>query len=229
MKIDILTLFPNMFTDFLNESIMKRAIESGKVEITVHNLRDYSEDPHKKVDDTPFGGGPGMVLMPQPVFDAVAALKTEDTYVILLSPQGSTWSQKTAYAYSFKTHLLMICGHYEGFDERIRSLVDAEVSIGDYVLTGGELPAMVMTDSIVRLIEGVIQKESHMQDSFYQNLLDYPNYTKPQNFRGMKVPDVLISGHHENIRKWRYQEQLKRTQLRRPDLMEKRITDENKL
>lgn len=222
MKIDILTLFPDMFDGFLSESIIKRAITSKQVEIRIHNIRDYSLDKHKKVDDYGFGGGMGMVLMPQPIFDAVESLKKSYSKVILLTPQGTPYSQSLAYDLSLEKHIILICGHYEGFDERIRSLADLEISIGDYVLTGGELPSMVITDSIVRLIDGVIKKESHEFDSFKDNLLDYPVYTKPVDFRGMKVPDVLLSGHHENIKKWRYSEQLKKTQERRPDLLEKR-------
>ncbi len=222
LKIDILTLFPHMFDGFVSESIIKRAIEKGKVEIQVHNIRDYSKDPHKKVDDYAFGGGSGMVLMPQPIFDAVEAIKTENSKVILLTPQGKVFKQSDAQVLSLETHLIFICGHYEGFDERIRTLADLELSIGDYVLTGGELPAQVISDSIIRLLDGVITKESHELDSFQEPLLDYPTYTKPQEFRGMKVPDVLLSGHHEKIREWRREQQLERTRKRRPDLLEKR-------
>ena len=222
LKIDILTLFPHMFDGFVSESIVKRAIEKGKVEIQVHNIRDYSKDPHKKVDDYAFGGGSGMVLMPQPIFDAVEAIRTENSKVILLTPQGKVFKQSDAQVLSLETHLILICGHYEGFDERIRTLADLELSIGDYVLTGGELPAQVISDSIIRLLDGVITKESHELDSFQEPLLDYPTYTKPQEFRGMKVPDVLLSGHHEKIREWRREQQLERTRKRRPDLLEKR-------
>ena len=221
MKIDILTLFPHMFDNFLDESIIKRAIVSKKVDINIHNIRDYSKDPHKKVDDYSFGGGAGMVLMPQPIFDAIDALKKEDSKVILMTPQGVTYSQKKALELSGFNHLIIICGHYEGFDERIRTIVDYEISIGDYVLTGGELPSMIITDSIVRLLDNVINTESHINDSFTNNLLDYPVYTKPADFRGLKVPEVLLSGHHKNINEWRKNEQLKRTKLRRPDLLEK--------
>lgn len=222
MKIDILTLFPHMFDGFLTESIIKRALENKKVEIQTINFRDYSLDPHKRVDDYSFGGGCGMILTPQPIFDCIEHIRTDDSYVILLTPQGKTHTQKMAHMLSKKKHLIFICGHYEGFDERIRTLADIELSIGDYVLTGGELASMVITDSIVRLLDGVITKESHINDSFEDNLLDYPVYTKPQDFRGMKVPDVLLSGHHENIRKWRLEQQVKRTRERRPDLLEKR-------
>lgn len=221
MKIDILTLFPSMFDGFLHESIIKRAIEKGKVEVNIYNIRDYSKDPHKKVDDYQFGGGSGMVLMPQPIFDAVEDLKKEDTFVILMSPQGVPYKQKIAHELSHKKHILIICGHYEGFDERIRSLADMEISIGDYILTGGELASMVVSDSIIRLLDEVITKESSENESFENHLLDYPVYTKPVDFRGMKVPDVLLSGHHENIRKWRLEQQMNRTQERRPDLLEK--------
>lgn len=222
MKIDILTLFPNMFDGFKSESIIKRAIEKNLVEINIHNIRDYSTDSHKKVDDYSFGGGKGMVLMPQPIFDAVENLRKEESKVILMTPQGIKYDQKRAYDLSKEKHLIIICGHYEGFDERIRSIVDLEISIGDFVLTGGEIPSMVISDSIIRLLDGVIVKESHEFDSFNNNLLDYPVYTQPADFRGMKVPDVLLSGHHANINRWRLEEQLKRTKERRPDLLEKR-------
>ncbi len=222
MKIDILTIFPNMFDGFLSESIIKRAIDKGLVQIKIHNIRDYSKDKHKKVDDYGFGGGKGMVLMPEPIFDAVDDIKTKDSKVILMTPQGKSYKQKIAYDLSKEKHLVIICGHYEGFDERIRTLADMEISIGDYVLTGGELASMVITDSIVRLIDGVIEEDSHLKDSFNDNLLDYPVYTKPVDFRGMKVPDVLLSGHHANIEKFRKEESLKRTKERRPDLLEKR-------
>lgn len=221
MKIDILSLFPTLFEEFLNTSIIKRAILDKKVEINIHNIRDYSLDPHKRVDDYQFGGGAGMVLMPEPIFLAVDALKTEESYIILMTPQGIPYNQGKAYELSHKKHIIIICGHYEGFDERIRTLADLEISIGDYVLTGGELPSMVITDSIVRLLDGVIDKDSHLNDSFNNNLLDYPVYTKPQNFRGMEVPEVLLSGHHENIRKWRLEQSQKRTLERRPDLLER--------
>jgi len=222
MKIDILTIFPNMFEGFLSESIIKRAIEKKLVEINIHDIRKYSKDPHKKVDDYGFGGGKGMVLMPEPIFDAVDDLKKENTKVILMTPQGKPYKQNKAYDLSKEKHLIIICGHYEGFDERIRTLADYEISIGDYILTGGELSAMVVTDSIVRLIDGVIEKESHLNDSFNNNLLDYPVYTKPTDFRGLKVPEILLSGHHANIKKFREEEALKRTKERRPDLLEKR-------
>ncbi|MCI8444846.1 MAG: tRNA (guanosine(37)-N1)-methyltransferase TrmD [Bacilli bacterium] len=222
MRIDILTLFPHMFDGFLSESIVKRAIEKGQVVINVINFRDYSTDPHKRVDDYSFGGGAGMILRPEPIFACVEQIRTTDSLVILLTPQGVPYQQSLAQDLSKEKHLIFICGHYEGFDERIRSLVDLELSIGDYVLTGGELASMVVSDSIIRLLDGVITKDSHINDSFQNQLLDYPVYTKPQDFRGMKVPEVLLSGHHEKIRAWRYQQQLKRTKERRPDLLEKR-------
>lgn len=222
MKIDVLTLFPNMFEGFLNESIMKRAREFNKVEINIHNIRDYSTDAHKRVDDYSYGGGAGMVLMPQPIFDAVGALKTKGTTVILLTPQGKKYDQRYALELSSLKHLLIICGHYEGFDERIRTLADIELSIGDFVLTGGEVAAMAIIDSAVRLMDGVITKESYECDSFQDGLLDYPVYTHPASYNGLNVPEVLLSGHHENIRKWRLEQQIKRTKERRPDLLETR-------
>ena len=222
MKIDILTLFKEQYQDFLGTSIIKRALQNNLIEINVHNIRDYSKDPHKKVDDYGYGGGQGMVLMPQPIFDAVDDLKKEESKILLMTPQGKQYTQKQAYDLAQYKHLIIICGHYEGFDERIRTLADLELSIGDYVLTGGELPSMVITDSIVRLLDGVINEASHQEDSFNDGLLDYPVYTKPVEYRGLKVPDVLLSGHHENIKKWRQEQQLERTKQRRPDLLEKR-------
>ena len=220
MKIDILTIFPNMFEGFLNTSIIKRAIEDKLVEINTINIRDYSDYPNKKVDDYPFGGGGGMVLMPEPIYKAVESIRTEDSLVVLMTPQGRTYYQEMAYELLDYNHIIIICGHYEGFDERILDLVDLEISIGDYILTGGEIPSMVIADSIVRLVDGVIQKDSHINESFQNNLLDYPVYTKPQDFKGKKVPEVLISGHHENIRKWRLEQQIEKTKQRRPDLLE---------
>ena len=220
MKIDILTLFPHMFDGFLSESIIKRAIEDKKVFINIHDIRDYSLDPHKKVDDYGFGGGAGMVLMPQPIFDAVDDLRTDDSFVILMTPQGVKYNQKMAYDFTVKKHIIIICGHHEGFDERIRTLCDMEVSIGDFVLTGGELPSMVITDSVVRLIDGVINDESHKNDSFNNNLLDYPTYTKPRVYEGMEVPEVLLSGDHKKIDEWRKSESIRKTKERRPDLFE---------
>ena len=219
MKIDILTLFPNMFDSFFKESIIKRAIENNKVEINVIDFREYSKDPHKKVDDTPYGGGAGMVLTCQPIFDCVESLRTPESKVIILTPSGKLYKQETAYDLSKESHLIIICGHYEGFDERILSLADLQISIGDYVLTGGEIPALVLVDSITRLIDGVITKESHENDSFNNNLLDYPTYTKPADYNGMKVPDVLISGDHKKIDEYRKTEQIRKTKENRPDLL----------
>lgn len=224
MKIDILTLFPEMFEGFKKESIIKRAIENKKVEINTCNFRNFAKNKHKKVDDTPYGGGAGMVLMCQPIFDAVESIKQENSKVILLSPQGKTFNQEKAYELAKEEHLILICGHYEGFDERIKSICDEEISIGDYVLTGGELPAMVLTDSVTRLIPGVIDEESHQKDSFNDNLLDYPTYTKPRNYKGMKVPEVLLSGDHKKIDEWRRNEQLKVTNEKRPDLLKHKVT-----
>ena len=220
MKIDIVSIFPEMFEGAFTESIIKRAREAGKVEINLINFRDFTEDPHLKVDDTPYGGGAGMVLTPQPIFDCVESLKTEKSKVILLTPDGVQYKQRLAYDLSKEEHLILICGHYEGFDERIRTLADMEISIGDYVLTGGEIPAMVLVDSIVRLIPGVINEGSHIEDSFNENnLLDYPTYTKPRVFRGMEVPEILLSGDHAKIDAWRREQSINKTKERRPDLL----------
>ena len=219
MKIDILTLFPNMFTGFINESIIKRAINNNLVEINVYNIRDYSPFKNKQVDDYPFGGGPGMVLMCEPIFNAIEDLRRENTKVIMLTPSGEVFNQKVATKLSKFEHIILLCGHYEGFDERIKTIVDMEISIGDYILTGGEIPAMAITDTIVRLIPGVINNESLDSESFNDNLLDYPVYTRPEVFRNMKVPEVLLSGHHANIEKYRKEEQLRITKERRKDLL----------
>ena len=220
MKIDILTLFPNMFDGVFEESIIKRAIDSNKVEINLIDFREYTLDPHNKVDDTPYGGGAGMVLICQPIFDCIKSIKTDDSIVIMMTPDGVPYKQKQAYELSHKKHIIILCGHYEGFDERIRSICDMEISIGDFVLTGGEIPAMVLVDSIVRLIPGVIREESHLEDSFNDNyLLDYPVYTKPRVYNGMEVPEVLLSGDHKKIDEYRHNESIKRTQIRRPDLI----------
>lgn len=221
MKIDILTLFPDMYNNIFDESIIKRALDDNKVVINIHNFRDFSTDKHHKVDDTPYGGGNGMVLTCQPIFDCVNSLKTEDSTVILLTPDGEVYKQKRAYELSKEKHLILICGHYEGFDERIRSICDLEISIGDFILTGGELASMVLVDSIVRLLPGVIEEGSHLNDSFNDNLLDYPTYTKPRVFNGMEVPPVLLSGDHKKIEEYRKSESIKRTINRRPDLLEK--------
>ncbi len=219
MKIDVLTLFPEMFENFVTTSIIKKAINNNQVEINFHNFRDYSTNIHKKVDDYPCGGGEGMVLMCQPIFDCLKQIKTEQSITILLTPQGQVYKQKKAYELALKKHIILICGHYEGFDERILSQVDLELSIGDYILTGGEVASMVIIDSVVRLVDGVIKQESHENESFQNNLLDYPVYTKPIDYEGMKVPEVLLSGHHKNINEWRLQEQIKKTKKNRPDLL----------
>ena len=220
MQIDILTLFPGMFQGFLTESIIKRAIDKGIVNINIINFRDFSTLNNNQVDDTPYGGGAGMVLMCEPIFKAVESIKTPDSKVILLTPSGVPYKQKQAYNLANEKHLIFICGHYEGFDERIRSIVDYEISIGDYVLTGGEIPAMAIVDSIVRLLPGAINERSHLGDSFSENyILDYPTYTKPAEFRGMKVPDVLLSGNHAKVDEWRKNAAIEKTRELRPDLL----------
>lgn len=228
MHIDILTLFPEMFTDVLNASILKKAQEQGKFTYDLINFREYTENKHGKVDDYPYGGGAGMVLTPQPIFDAVEDVLTKRTTqkpprIILMCPQGEVYQQKKAEELAQEEHLIFICGHYEGYDERIREfLVTDEISIGDYVLTGGELGAMVVIDSVVRLLPGVLGNvDSAREDSFSTGLLEHPHYTRPANFRGMTVPDVLLSGNHAKIAEWRKRESLKRTYLRRRDLLEK--------
>ena len=222
MKIDILTLFPNMFDGFINESIIKRAIQKGNVEINVIDFRSYSKLNNNQVDDTPYGGGGGMVLRVEPLYDAIMDVKGDDkdAKVILMTPDGGPYKQEIAVNLANEKHLIFVCGHYEGFDERIRTLCDMELSIGDYVLTGGELPAMVISDSIIRLLDGVITDTSLDSESFNDELLDYPTYTKPQEFMGMKVPDVLLSGDHAKIKAWRDEMRLKRTKERRPDLID---------
>lgn len=228
MKIDVLSLFPDMFSGVFNQSILKKAQERGHVSFRITNFRDFADNKHRKVDDEPYGGGEGMVLMPQPIFSAVASLRgerpDEKPHVVLLSPQGERHSQEKAKQLAKKSHLLFICGHYEGFDERIRlELADDELSIGDYVLTGGELPAMVIIDSVVRLLPGVLGNEqSSENDSFADGLLEHPHYTRPAHFRGLNVPDVLLSGNHGKIDEWRHFQSLKRTFERRPDLLENR-------
>ena len=219
MLIDVLTLFPNMYTNFLTESIIKRAIESKKVEIRIHNIRDYTVYNNNQVDDYPYGGGGGMVLMCDPIFRAIDALKKDDTLVIMMTPSGKIFKEKIAYDLSKQKHIIILCGHYEGFDERIKTIVNLELSIGDYVLTGGELPSMVVMDSIIRLVDGVINDNSLTTESFNDNLLDYPNYTKPVEYRGMRVPDVLLSGHHKNIEEFRHNERVRLTKENRPDLL----------
>ena len=219
MKIDILTLFPHMFDGFLTESIMKRAIEKGKVEINIIDIRDYTPYKNNQVDDYQFGGGGGMIMMCEPVFNAVESIKTKDSNVILLTPRGKTYNEKKAYELKDKKHLIIICGHYEGFDERIYTLADELISIGDFILTGGELPSMMITDSVVRLIDGVITSTSLEFESFNDNLLDYPVYTKPRNFRGMEVPEVLVNGNHKLINEYRESERRRITKEYRDDLL----------
>ena len=227
MTIDVLTLFPEMFTGVISSSIIKRAIDDKKVTINLHNFRDFSKDIHHKVDDTPYGGGCGMILACQPIFDCVNSLRRENSKVILLTPDGTVYNQEIAGSLSKEEHLILICGHYEGFDERIRSICDMELSIGDYVLTGGEVPAMVLIDSVTRLLDGVINKESYENDSFYQGLLDYPQYTKPRLYNGLEVPEVLLSGNHQKIAEFRKVQALERTKLRRPDLLKGDINNGN--
>ena len=223
MKITILTLFPEMFTGPFSCSIIKRAAEKGLVELETVNLRDFTKDRHRTVDDTPYGGGPGMVLKPEPVFEAVETIigkKGRKPYTVLTTPQGEVFRQQIATELAGKEELLFICGHYEGYDERIRTLADRELSIGDYVLTGGELPAMVMIDAVVRLLPGALgAPEAASNDSFSAGLLDYPQYTKPAVYKGLVVPDVLLSGHHQQIAAWRRREALLRTAERRQDLL----------
>ena len=220
MKIDILTLFPKMFEGFLSESIIKRAIEKGLLEINLVNIRDFTILKNGQVDDTPYGGGSGMVLMCEPVVRAIESVKTNDSKVYLMCPQGQVLTDQLADTiYQSTKHLILVCGHYEGFDERIRKFVDGEISIGDYVLTGGEIPALVITDCIARFIPGVIDEESFKNESFKENLLDYPVYTKPREFRGLKVPDILLSGDHKKIDEYRKSEQLRVTKEKRPDLL----------
>ncbi|RNH68524.1 tRNA (guanosine(37)-N1)-methyltransferase TrmD [Staphylococcus aureus] len=232
MKIDYLTLFPEMFDGVLNHSIMKRAQENNKLQINTVNFRDYAINKHNQVDDYPYGGGQGMVLKPEPVFNAMEDLDvTEQTRVILMCPQGEPFSHQKVVELSKADHIVFICGHYEGYDERIRThLVTDEISMGDYVLTGGELPAMTMTDAIVRLIPGVLGNEqSHQDDSFSDGLLEFPQYTRPREFKGLTVPDVLLSGNHANIDAWRHEQKLIRTYNKRPDLIEKYpLTNEDK-
>jgi tRNA (guanine37-N1)-methyltransferase len=221
MKIDVLTLFPGMFAGPLDESIIQRARDVGILELQIHNLRDYAHDRHKTVDDRPFGGGPGMLLKPEPIFAAVESLRTEQTHVVLLTPAGRRFEQKIARALTAQMHLLLVCGSYEGFDERIREhLANDELSIGDYVLTNGALPAMVIIDTVTRLLPGVLgHDQSSADESFAENLIEYPQYTRPAEFRGWKVPEVLLSGHHAEIAKWRREQARARTEQRRPDLL----------
>ena len=220
MQIDILTLFPEMFSN-LEHSIVGRARKSGKIDINFHNFRDFATNNQKHVDDMPYGGGQGMLLMPQPIFDTLDSFPHENARVLMMDPAGRTFDQAFAEELASEEQLVFLCGHYEGFDERIKTLVTDEVSLGDYVLTGGEVAASVMIDATVRLIPEVLgKKASHEDDSFSSGLLEYPQYTRPENFRGLSVPEVLMSGHHENIRKWRLTESLAKTLRLRPDLLD---------
>lgn len=218
MRISVLTLFPEFFESFKNTSIIKRALENDHIYFETINYRDYTNDKHNNVDDTICGGGAGMLLTCQPIVDCIKANKSESSIVVMLTPQGETFTQQNARTLVEYDHIILLCGHYEGFDERLRDYVDFEISIGDYVLTGGEAAALVISDALIRLVDGVIKKDSHEDDSFENGLLEYPQYTRPINFEGKYVPEVLLSGHHENIRKWRLKEALRKTYLRRPEL-----------
>ena len=221
MKVDVLTLFPAMFAGPLDESILRRARESGRLEMALHDLRDWTHDRHRTVDGTPYGGGPGMVLKPEPIFEAIDELANDTTQVVMLTPQGEPFRQVTARRLSAHEHLLLLCGSYEGFDERIRTRVHHEISIGDYVLTNGALPAMVVIDAVTRLLPGVLGDDaSSVKESFSENTLDYPQYTRPAEYRGLEVPEVLQNGNHAAIEQWRREQAEQRTRERRPDLLE---------
>lgn len=230
MKLDVLTLFPQIITPALQTGILKRIQESGELVVNTYNIRDWTTDRHKTVDDYPYGGGAGMILKPEPIFSAVSAMHpTEDTEIIYLTPQGIPLTQSIVEGLSIKSHLIFICGRYKGIDERIREkIVTKEISIGDYVLSGGEIAALVLIDAIGRILPGALGDfESAHEDSFSKDFLDHPHYTRPVEFEGMKVPDVLLSGHHENIKKWRYTQAIKRTAERRPDILKNlELTDE---
>ncbi len=221
MQFDVLTLFPEMFEP-IKQSILGKAIEKEKIKLKLVNIRDFSKDKHKKVDDTPYGGGAGMVMKPDIVYDAYKSVYEENAKVIYLSPQGKTLNQNKVEELSKEKHLILLCGHYEGIDQRvIDKIVDEEISIGDYVLTGGEIPAMVLIDTVSRYIDGVLNQESIKEESFSEGLLEYPQYTRPEVFEGEKVPEILLSGHHENIEKWRKEQALKITKQKRPDLLKR--------
>lgn len=220
MKIDILTLFPEAFSA-LNTSILARAVDSGILEINLINIRDFTKNKHKKCDDEPFGGGAGMLMTVQPLFDAISSVKTPNSKIIFPSPIGKTFCTQKAKELSNYDHLIFVCGHYEGVDDRLFQLFDIEqISIGDYILTGGELPTMVIVDSLARFVDGVISADSLTNESFSNGLLEYPQYTRPQEFMGLKVPDVLVSGNHQEVEKWRQQQSLERTKQNRSDLLE---------
>ena len=219
MKFDVLTLFPEMFSS-LEESIIGKAREKGLIEINLINIRDFSKDKHKKVDDTPYGGGAGMVMMPDVVYDAYSSIQDKNAKVIYMSPQGKVLNQEKVQELSKEESLILLCGHYEGIDQRVLDeIVDEEISIGNYVLTGGELPAMVLIDAVSRYVKGVLNDESTQEESFSNNRLEYPQYTRPEVFRGKRVPEVLLSGHHGNIKKWRDEQSLEITKIKRPDLL----------
>ena len=222
MKFDVLTLFPEMF-GILNQSIIGKAIEKELIDINLINIRDFSKDKHKKVDDTPYGGGAGMVMKPDVVYDAYKSIEDRNAKVIYMSPQGKTLNQKKVEELAKESHLIILCGHYEGIDQRVLDkIVDEEISIGDYVLTGGEIPAMVLIDSVSRYVKGVLNEESIQEESFSNGLLEYPQYTRPEIFEGVKVPEILLSGHHENIEKWRKEKSIEITKKKRPEILEKK-------
>ena len=229
MRFDVLTLFPEMFEP-ISKSIIGRAVNNQLLEINLTNIRDFSNDKHKKVDDTPYGGGAGMLLMPNVVWDAWNSVKSKNAKTIFMTPQGQKLTQKKVEELSKEEHLIILCGHYEGIDQRvIDKIVDEEISIGDYVLTGGEIPAMVLIDSVSRYIDGVLSKDSKSEETFLNDLLEYPQYTRPEEFLGEKVPDVLVSGNHKNINKWRREKSLEVTYKKRPDLLEiANLTEEDK-
>jgi tRNA (guanine37-N1)-methyltransferase len=229
MKIDIITIFPEFFDSFLNTSIIKRAIEENQVIIKAHQLRDFSKRKHQYIDDTPYGGGVGMLMQFPPFYEAIHHLKSENAKVIMLSPQGKLFNQEIAKKYAKEEHVILLCGHYEGIDARVENFIDDELSIGDYVLTGGEIPAMIFADAVTRLLPGVIHEESSELDSLQNGWLKYPQYTKPESYKGFDVPEILRSGHHGNIEIWRKEQSVKRTMLKRPDLFSKiELTEEEK-
>ncbi len=229
MKIDIITIFPEFFDAFLRTSIIKRGIEDGFIDIKTHQLRDYSSLKHNRIDDTPYGGGAGMLMMFPPFYEAIKTLKLSDSHIIMTSPQGHLFNQSKAIELSKKKHLIILCGHYEGIDARVEALIDEEVSIGNYVLTGGEMPAMIISDAVSRLVPGVIHEESSETDSLQNGWLKYPQYTKPESYEGYSVPEVLLSGHHQNIENWRKEQSVIRTWKKRPDLIQEiELTKEEK-